>query len=251
MGSNYPNQKEENNNTEENISFPTEENYAVFEPEHCEKPLVSRDVLERPSYAKKKSNTAVIVLLSVLLFLLVVLLVAVIALSNAKKGGTDEQGFAITEEQSGAKDESANPFPRYSTYNSSYSYTSMPDIYYTSESDDEKCFEMAEFIKDFNNAWINYINYGNTSVYTYLREGTKPYQYAVSYGQKNLTEEYQTMTVHDVREYNGTYYVWTYEVINKYYDGKTEQAVYHWIYKIGKDGDGYYVELYKKDPYYK
>lgn len=255
MGSNYPNQQEENYNDKniENVTFPTEDNFETFESDYDKKPLISREVLEVPVYVKKKGNTAIIILLSVLLALLTVLLVVVIVLNNSGERNMSEKERAAVEEtvdDSSDEGKNTNSFPRYSTYNSGYSYTDMPNIYYSMEADDEECFKMEDFIKDFNSAWINYVNYGDTTVYTYLRAGTKPYQYAVNYGKKNLTEEYQTMQVNDVREYNGTYYVWTYEIINKYYDGKTEQAVYHWIYKIGKDGGGYYVELYKKDPYY-
>lgn len=259
MGNNYPNQQGQNynNNNVENISFPTEYNYGRFEPGYTERPSILREKAEMPVYEKKKGNAAVIVLLSVLIALLTALLTAllvvVLVVNNKEESPADEREKEIAAEERSAVTEEAEDvasFEHYSTYNLVYTYTDMPDIYNSTESADEKCFEMSDFITDFNNAWIEYVNYGNTGVYSYLRAGTKPYQYAINYGEKNLTEEYQTMAVNDVREYNGSYYVWTYEVINKYYDGKTEQAVYHWIYKIAKDGGGYYVELYKKDPYY-
>lgn len=263
MGNNYPNMEEQNpkKENEEVISFPTDADYKVFRPveeegplspfsaEYIDKQPLPREVLRPSDYPRKKSNSIIVVLLSAVLTLLVVLLIVVIVISNMNKGNHEE---TVSDTVVTSNEEiSTVTFDRYTTYSSGFTYTDMPGIHYSTESSDEKSLEMVDFIKTFNDAWIEYVNYNNTTVYTYLREGTKPYQYAVSFGQKDLTEEYQVMKVNDVREYNGTYYVWTYEVINKYSKGKTEQAIYNWVYEIRKDASGYYVQLYKKDPYYK
>lgn len=204
-----------------------------------------------------KSRKGIIIALSALLAVaLIVLIVLIIGIYNDKnmpedKAKTESTEAAETDSTAETADsETTETFNRYSTYSSDYTYKDMPDIYYSEIADDSECFEMEALIKKFNQSWVDYVNNGDNTVFKYLRTETKAYQYAINFGNKDVYEAYETIDVNDVRVYGNNYYVWVYEVINKTTSEGTNRAVYHWVYKIGKDSEGYYVENYRSDPYY-
>ncbi len=144
-------------------------------------------------------------------------------------------------------------FVRTILYNSSYTYNTMNDVHSSSPTDDKEALELKQVIHDFNGAWIEFINNYDNSVYNYLRVGTNPYNHAQKYEDKSLYQEYQLMDVMDVRKSNSYYYVWVHEIINETdYDANKKSVLeYHWVYRVGKDNDGYYIHDYIKDPAFK
>lgn len=135
------------------------------------------------------------------------------------------------------------------TYSPNYTYKRMSDIHSSIEATDTEMRQMSDLIQSFNNSWILYINTGDRSVFSYLREGTEAYNNAVKYSSKNISESYETMDIRDARKAGNEFYVWDYEVINEYSD-TTKRKEYHWVYRISKDSGGYYIADYTSDPAY-
>ena len=127
----------------------------------------------------------------------------------------------------------------------------MPEIHNSISATDQECFELEKIVYDYNQKWLNFVNNNDTSIYANLRYGTKAYEYAMKYSAKNVVESYQLLDVNDVRKYGNYYYVWTHEIITETTSYSSNNLEYYWVYKIGKDGSGYYVENYTADPYYK
>lgn len=231
------------------------ENETVYEYEPYE-----GSETEEGSY--RKTGKGPIIVLSVLLVIAIaVLIILIVAISNGsdssseKTGGdTKTQGTTVSEKNGNSEEEPEKPekkFERYVTYSSALTYRDMPDIHYSSRSSDEVCFEMEDFINKFNDSWISYVNEGDKAVFDYLRYGTKAYQNAENHGNRDIRESYIAIEVNDVREYDGYYYVWVYEKMDKYTPKDGSRTItYNWVYKIGKDSVGYYVENYRSDPYY-
>lgn len=209
---------------------------------------------------KSSGNTVtIIVALAVIIFVLMIAILPLcievlndrgskVQIDDYQDPGAVSVYTDVAEEESVSYEET---FYRYVTYSSAYTYKNMPEINYSYEASDEDCFELAAFIENYNDKWIEFVNDGNKSIYAYLRPNTQAYKYAVSYGKKDIVEYFEVMEVNDVRKYGDCYYVWTHEVINEYSSKADRRLEYHWVYKVGKDGSGFYVEDYTKDPHYK
>ena len=210
---------------------------------------------------QKSSSKGLIVTICILVVLLIVVsCVQLFGLIRNPDSDADSRDVVKKEYRKEIKeepDEEETPeqpeFLRESTYDSGYTYTNMEEIHSSEEAEDEEAFEMQELVTDFNNAWVEYINSGDETVFSYLREDTQAYEYAVAFGDKDICEEYILMEVNDVRQYENCYYVWTHEIIEKTSmdSSDVEQVEYHWIYKISQSSGGYYIENYISDPAYK
>ncbi|MDO5478734.1 MAG: hypothetical protein Q4G23_06160 [Clostridia bacterium] len=239
---------------------------------HCGKILSVAQASPAPSPTKSKNKGTIITVIILLVAAIVSLCVIIFQNKKPKEvvyvyDETEESAseteaaeapateYYVNESDvtDSADTETAAPsevFPRFVTYSPSYTYKSMPEIHYSTQADDDESFELKEFIELYNANWLNFVNYGDRSIYAYLRPNTQAYKYATNYGSKNITESFDLMKVDDVRKYGSNYYVWTHEIINEYSEGKTKSYEYHWVYKVGKDGSGIYVENYTKDPFY-
>lgn len=158
-----------------------------------------------------------------------------------------------TEDEASDEDDVALNFTRLSTYDKSYSYSSMSGIHSSEEADGAVANDLASFIGTYNNRWIDFVNYEDTALYDYLRSGTHAYDVAEEYEHKNIRETLDTMEVYDVRQNDNIYYVWTHEELTVYDENGSvaSEKEYYWVYQIVKDSRGYYVETYERDPYYK
>lgn len=208
-------------------------------------------------------NVALLVCITVLVLIICVLLA--IILINAKGNSDKKEGKEIvtpaptvtsTEIPLPTIAPTSQPdkkFERTTLYNSSYTYERMNDIYSSRPANDDEAFEMETLISDYNNAWIDYVNYYYTDVYDYLREGTRPYSTAEKYKDKNITESFLLMDVLDVRQTDNYYYVWTHEIIKEHNNdnGAEKELEYHWVYRIAEDMQGYYIYDCIDDPAYK
>ena len=209
--------------------------------------------------AQKSSKTSVMVVICIVLALAIVIAGVLLFMSVYNSGGEDApQGVAETEAVTNKPDEqneNTQPeFPRNSTYSSGYTYNNMQEIHSSKEAEDKEAFEMQDVVTSFNNSWVEYVNSGDTSVFSYLRADTQAYKYAVAYGAKDIHEEYILMEVNDVRKYGDSYYVWTHEIIEEAStvdSTDVKRFEYHWVYKVSYSDGGYYIENYISDPAYK
>ena len=248
----------------------------VFVQSHESKsePEIQPKIAEQFSYVSKpinlpqkqetenSSKKVLMVIICIVVALAIVFAGALAFLSVYNSGGEDApQKETVTEDvkPKSQKEEKeqipAQPdFPRKSTYNSGYTYNNMEEIHSSKETDDAKAFEVKDVVTNFNNSWVEYVNSGDSSVFSYLRADTQAYKYAVAYGAKDIHEEYILMEVNDVREVGDSYYVWTHEIIEETStanSSESERFEYHWVYKVSYSDGGYYIENYISDPAYK
>ena len=206
----------------------------------------------------KNGNTGMIILVcSLATALLIAVVVCCLLLFGASNDNEQEvldtEPPASVEVPVAVEEEYVESFDRFSTYSSSYTYDTMGDIYSSYEVDDGKSNELADFIIDFNDAWIDYVNNGNTAIYRYVRTGTPTYDSVERFGKKNIMEEYILMDVNDVRVCGNYYFVWTHEIIKvtDFNDGSVKNKEYYWVYRVNESGGAYYVENFISDPAYK
>lgn len=168
---------------------------------------------------------------------------------SANNGGEDNSHQESNEGGDDKKEQ--KKFDRNSTFSPSL-YYGIDAIYNSTEASDEECFEMEDFITEYNEYWVDYVNTGNTAIYECVREGTAAYLDVEKYRDTDITERMHFMNVEDIRKTDDFYFVWCHEKLEKTSPSEgTEVKVHHWIYKVGKDSEGYYVETYISDPYYK
>ena len=209
--------------------------------------------------SEKPSGKVVMVVICILVAVAIVLAGVLVFLSVYNSGGEDAPiDTPKTEETDNKPDDTEIPeepeFPRKSSFDSGYVYLNMEEVRSSEEADDSEAFEMQDVVTNFNNSWVEYVNTGDTSVFSYLRANTQAYRYAVAYGAKDIHEEYILMEVNDVRKYGDSYYVWTHEIIEETStvdSTDVKRFEYHWVYKVSYSNGGYYIENYISDPAYK
>lgn len=109
---------------------------------------------------------------------------------------------------------------------------------------------LVKLIYYFNNAWINYVNYGDREVFDYVQTGSKAYNNVSKFNTKNVTEKFQLVEIGDVRfdDENEVVYMWVHEKIEKVKNGKKEIKEYYWIYRLTHEGTLPLIDSYFKDP---
>ncbi len=212
---------------------------------------------------RKRSNTGLIIaLVGVSTLLVVTIFVGVIVFISADSKVSETEMEIMADqiemeliEQRNEKEHTEQAdqepeFPRYVTYSEAYYYKNMPNIHNSVSASNHDANEMYSFINEYNNCWRAYVNYSDPEIYKYLREGTLAYENTVNFNKEGLVEEFDLIDVEDVRRDGNTYYVWVHEKIRKITSHSETVKTYHWVYKVRKDGSGFYVELYTRDPYY-
>lgn len=107
-----------------------------------------------------------------------------------------------------------------------------------------------ETLKNFNNAWLKYINDGDDRVFSYIVKDSQCYDMAMKYKDKKLKERFLEMKIGDVRKGEKGIYVWCYEKIEEEVNGNKSVKEYHWVYKLSENVMDYLVDSYIKDPAY-
>lgn len=135
-------------------------------------------------------------------------------------------------------------------YDSSLTYKRMSDIHNTKLVDDWEFEELKNVILDFDSQCEDYMNEIRDDVPVYLKKDSTAYNQQVEYKQKhpNLNQSYQQIDVINARHGKKYYYVWVTEVMNVSENGTAKQTTDHWVYKIEKDIDHWYICDYTVDP---
>ena len=213
--------------------------------------IAPQDSLER----KNKGLVVALIIVSSVLVVLIFAGILLLAFGNTEKEAeTDGMVYeenVIKEEVAEKKvDEEPVSFDRTITYSAAYKYKDMSGIYNSVEASDSEAVELKYFIENYNRCWEEYVNFSNPEIYNYLRKGTVAYRYTSNFDKTGLSEEFELVDVEDVRKSGNTYYVWVHEKIRKIRPDDETVKTYHWVYKVGKDDGGRYVESYTADPYY-
>ena len=64
----------------------------------------------------------------------------------------------------------------------------------------------------------------------------------------SITAQNTSINVKSARKYDNTYYVWDDEYISETKNGEAVTSNDHWVYRIEKEGDGFYIYDYIPDP---
>lgn len=136
-----------------------------------------------------------------------------------------------------------------STFNADLPYE-YKDVNISQRLQGEEALKLRQSVIDFNNAWLEYINNGDRSVFNYAENGSEVYNSSISFNKNGLKERFLKMLIKDVRKGNDAYYVWTHEKIEEIRNGDSKIEECHWIYKIKKIDDKFYLSEYLLDPTY-
>ena len=207
-----------------------------------------------------KNTGLIIALIVVSSFLAITIIAGILIFVFKGKGNVPERDVVIRQESLADVEEEIVQYEEYTepavvfdrtvTYSAAYKYKNMPGIYSSVEASDSEAVEMKSFITNYNRCWEEFVNFDNSEIYNYLRKGTVAYRYTNNFDKTGLNEKFDLIDVEDVRKSGDTYYVWVHEKIRKIRNYDETVKTYHWVYKVGKDDGGRYVELYTADPYY-
>lgn len=142
---------------------------------------------------------------------------------------------------------------RVSMYSPDYEYKRMPEIHNSIRSDDGMLKIMNDFIQKYVTACDDYMNNNSSEIFKYLVQGTTAYEQQTGFKSKHpeITQYCLSVSVQDVREYGGYYYVWDTEELRIIKNGSSNVETSRWVYKITAAGENYHVVDYTYDPAFK
>lgn len=222
---------------------------------------------ERP-----QRNTVAIALLSALCAVFAVVAIAVTVYNNYDKyqfgdeqtvpinvqtAQSDEKETTVAEEDERTEYEieretdvvtSSRPDP----YSPSLSYKRMSGIHGSWLTDDSDYNAVSSAIRGFDNACERYMNYGDNSVFGYLKPGSTAYEQQTAYKRKHpfLKQYYTNIDVINTRTDNRFYYAWASESMDVYENGISKSTTDHWVYKLERVNNQWYIIDYTADPAY-
>ena len=139
---------------------------------------------------------------------------------------------------------------RVDLYSSAYTYKRMDEIHGSVRASDALYLEIKNVIEDFDSCCESYMNEGDRRIFMYLAEGTTAYNQQTDYKKAHptLRQTYDDVRVMDVREGSGYAYAWVSEVIDVTENGESRRDTDQWVYKLERNGNGWVVLDYTRDP---
>lgn len=101
-------------------------------------------------------------------------------------------------------------------------------------------------IRNFNNAWIEYVNNNDQDFFDYVVKNSTAYNNAVNFSRDGLKEEFLRMDIGTPTINGKVATVSVYEEIEKNKDGEVTVAKYNWLYELSKVNDEWLVRGYTK-----
>lgn len=102
-------------------------------------------------------------------------------------------------------------------------------------------------IKDFNNAWVDYVNEGKTEILSYLVKNSPAYQVIENFKAGTMKQKFNKMETGKVSIDGDEADIEVHEEILKMVDNNTETLVYDWIYHLKKIEGKWLIEYYEKN----
>ena len=136
-------------------------------------------------------------------------------------------------------------------YKPSLTYKRMNGIGNTSPVDDNVFAEVKKAILDFDLECERYMN-NQGGIPSMLIPGSTAYNQQTGYKSKHpsLWQTYDSIDVISAREGGGYYYVWVTEKMTVTENNSTKSETEHWVYKLGRNTYGLYIDDYTRDPAY-
>ncbi len=99
----------------------------------------------------------------------------------------------------------------------------------------------------FDELWIDYVNQGDTSVMDYVLEDSPVATMISEYQRNEIRQKYLSIDVKDVTIDKNTAYAKVYEKMQQTGSSETNIFEYHWIYRLEKKGEMWYIHSYEED----
>lgn len=106
---------------------------------------------------------------------------------------------------------------------------------------------LKQLIKDFNDAWIEFINHDNTQIFQYIVPGSEVEENILNFNKQGLKEEFLVMQVGDIEIVGDKAYIKVYEEIKQIRGGTSTVKRYNWIYEADKSSGIWLIRNYTKD----
>jgi hypothetical protein len=106
--------------------------------------------------------------------------------------------------------------------------------------------EVVQSIRDFDSAWITYVNTGADQVFDYLNPGSAAYNRLANANVAGLNEELLELELSNVKVDGSRASIEAYEKFKKNRDGEVTIATYRWLYELKKVGGIWLVDDYSK-----
>lgn len=99
----------------------------------------------------------------------------------------------------------------------------------------------------FDELWIDFVNQGDTTVMDYVLEDSPVAQMIQTYQRNEDRQKYLSIDVKDISIENNTAYAKVYEKMQQTSGSETNIFEYHWIYRLEKKGEMWYIHSYEED----
>ena len=129
-----------------------------------------------------------------------------------------------------------------SVYNNNKNSTNYAQI---EEVDNTKILE--ELIKDFDNAWLGYVNFNSQEIWQYILPGSNIEDSIKSFDSVGIKEEFLDITVKDIKIEGDKAYIRVFEKLSKIKDGTETIRDYNWVYEALKMNDRWLLTDFTKD----
>lgn len=99
----------------------------------------------------------------------------------------------------------------------------------------------------FDELWIDYVNQGDASVMDYVLEDSPVANMILEYQSNETRQKYLSIDIKDVTIDKNTAYAKVYEKMQQTTDGETNIFEYHWLYRLEKKGEMWYIHSYEEN----
>jgi|GEM_PF-1651164 len=100
----------------------------------------------------------------------------------------------------------------------------------------------------FDSMWIDYVNSGDKSVYTAVKEGSQAYKNVRNFSKAGkVKEKFLLLEIGELRQSGDDYYAWVHEKIEVTEAGKAAVKEYNWIYRLEKSGRDMLITNYYRN----
>lgn len=122
-----------------------------------------------------------------------------------------------------------------------------PDQNRSEENLSSEIDQVKGIIFKFDELWIDYVNQGDTAVMDYVFEDSPVAQMIQAYQRNDDRQKYLSIDIKDVKIEKNTAYARVYEKMQQTTGSETNIFEYHWIYRLEKKGEMWYIHSYEED----
>lgn len=122
-----------------------------------------------------------------------------------------------------------------------------PDPKREAQSASSETDQIKGIIFKFDELWIDFVNQDDPAVMDYVLADSPVAEMIQSYQRNEDRQKYLSIDIKDVSIDKNTAYARVYEKIQQTSGGETNVFEYHWIYRLEKKGEMWYIHSYEED----